>query len=265
MSDDDLFEDLRRALEPDPGIPTVSRRLAAFPEALAVGSVMGLHLFVGGVLAGFSGFNREWVYKTFVMTPVMNGLAISAATLVSSAVILVVSPSWRKRHMAKALLRPWVVMASYAASVTLAAGALILLTFLGILLFQWIREQGPVGWALANIVYAPIGGYFAIAFAIVLLLLTWWSARICIRHWFGAARAHPMLPALAMLVFAPIQALLGFRALASGEFDAGPLTTVVVSVYFAGPVCLIPFALVTLRLLRKAGVRFRDGRTWLRS
>jgi hypothetical protein len=206
----------------------------------------------------FGGLSRKWFYDKVILSPLMNFSVAMGATLVALIIGLVAHRSVHRWRPGRSFFSPLLVMIGMICAAVGVVGGSVLWIYLDWLLLRWLTQQGVSGWILA-IFGGAFLGYMTIGIILELVALIVWCAVDCIQYWFGTAEVHPMLPPVAMLLYAVAQAAAYIWKAAHGEYASAGLTVLVYVVTFGAPVCLAVVALVQLHLLRKAGVRFSEA------
>ena len=239
-----IIEDLDSKLEPigalePPGWFTI---LVGSSRAIAAVTTF---LFVGFL---YSGFGLHRLYASLVVSPVVNSLVALGATMAAIALMRQFAARSNQPERTKALIEPLRVMA-----LLIAANAAILAIEAGLLYGMaravvWIRDQGIWTRVLGLIVVIGVGEFAVrriLRVSADLFALLWPA----VRCWFGAARAHPALPALCLMVFAVVQAAFGTWAHATGRVDPAIPTSVTLAISPGGPICLAVLAAIEMRLV----------------
>ncbi|MFF4810951.1 hypothetical protein ACFY03_22335 [Micromonospora chersina] len=244
------------ALKPETE-PPLPKRFVAVARWVQVATVTW-SIYIFGVIAGFGGLSRDWFYDKVIVSPLMNFSLAMGATILAMLIALVAHRSVHRWRPGSAFFSPLLVMIAMISAALVVVVGCALMVYLDWLLLRWLTEQGVTGWIWA-VFAAVILGYIAAVIILELMALVAWAAVDCVQHWFGTADLHPMLPPLAMLLYAAIQTAIYIWKATHGEYAAANLTALVYVVTFGAPTCLALVALVQLHLLRKAGVKFSEA------
>jgi hypothetical protein len=233
--------------------PPLPKQFVAVARWLQATTVIG-SIYVLGVVAAFHGLSRKWFYEKVVVSPLQSFATAIGATLVAMSIMLVVRRRRTYWHPGKPLYYPLLVMAVVTLIAVGVVAASTLLLYLEWLLLSWMVHQGVFGWILAAVVGVYLG-FITVVLIVELAGTVVWVAVDCVQFWFGAAHLHPMLPPIAMLLYAAAQVISYVDSSINGELAARSVTYVVYIVTFGAPTCLAAVAAIQLCLLRKAGVR----------
>jgi hypothetical protein len=247
-----IGEDLKPEVE-----PPLPKRFVSVARWVQVATVTW-SIYVFGVIAGFGGLSWEWFYDKVVISPLQNFSIAMGATLVAMSMVLIARRSGNRWRPGKPFFYPLLVMIGMiVAAVGVVAGS-TLLVYLDWLLLRWLVHQGPSGW-ISAVVAAVFLGYVTLIVILEFAAFVIWAAADCVQYWFGTARVHPMLPPVAMLLYAAAQTMSCAWKSIHGEYAAADLTSLVYIVTFGAPACLAIVAVVQLYLLRRAGVRLSEA------